>query len=175
MESPLLYVFLGLLVVLVAWSSIRFVRPGHVAVVTRRGRLHRTLRPGLNPVVPLLDRIAAHVDQADQELRLSHQAALTRDGHPVAATATVRYRIVDARTTLATIGNHRSALTELAGNALRLLLEDVSHEEIPATRGQLDDRVWSVIDESVTRWGVQLVAVEVTIRRPPENPREGTE
>ncbi|MFP5251781.1 MAG: SPFH domain-containing protein, partial [Actinomycetes bacterium] len=116
----ILGVFLTIVVILVVlfvlvtlFRSIRIIKQGFTGVVERLGRFHRVLQPGLNFLVPFIDRVAYHVDMREQVRSFPPQPVITEDNLVVSIDTVVYFQVTDARAATYEIADYLSAVEQL--------------------------------------------------------------
>jgi regulator of protease activity HflC (stomatin/prohibitin superfamily) len=163
-----LFGILALLIVGYSVGSVRIVNQGSEALVQRLGRFHRKLRPGLNFIVPFLDRIALVDTVREQILDVEKQAAITKDNVPLDVDAVVYWRILELELTYYAIENVEQAIAELVITTLRSEIGKMKFETTFSSRDELNKALLSQLDEATEPWGVKVTRVEVQEINPPD-------
>jgi len=163
-----LFGILALLIVGYSVGSGRIVYQGSEALVQRLGRFHRKLRPGLNFIVPFLDRIALVDTVREQILDVEKQAAITKDNVPLDVDAVVYWRILELELTYYAIENVEQAIAELVITTLRSEIGKMKFETTFSSRDELNKALLSQLDEATEPWGVKVTRVEVQEINPPD-------
>ncbi|MHC1580796.1 slipin family protein [Methanopyrus sp.] len=141
-------------------SSVRVVNEYERGVVLRLGRYVGTRPPGLNLIVPVIDRMI-RVDLRVVTREIPPQEVITRDNVPIKVDAVIYYRVVDPAQAVLNVGDYESAVFNLAQTTLRSVLGEVELDEVLAKREELSERIKGIIDEKTRDWGVRIVDVEI--------------
>ncbi len=141
-------------------SSVRVVNEYERGVVLRLGRYVGTRPPGLNLIVPVIDRMI-RVDLRVVTREIPPQEVITRDNVPIKVDAVIYYRVVDPAQAVLNVGDYESAVFNLAQTTLRSVLGEVELDEVLAKREKLSERIKGIIDEKTRDWGVRIVDVEI--------------
>ncbi len=141
-------------------SSVRVVNEYERGVVLRLGRYAGTRPPGLNLIVPVIDRMI-RVDLRVVTREIPPQEVITRDNVPIKVDAVIYYRVVDPAQAVLNVGDYESAVFNLAQTTLRSVLGEVELDEVLAKREELSERIKGIIDEKTRDWGVRIVDVEI--------------
>jgi regulator of protease activity HflC (stomatin/prohibitin superfamily) len=153
---------------LYAFASIKVISQGTEALVERLGRYHRKLRPGLNFIVPILDRIVLLDSIRERILDIVPQAAITRDNVPVDVEAVIYWRILELELAYYAIEDVESAIADVV---LSVIISEIGKMEIERTsssRDELNRALLYELDEATEPWGIKVTRVEVQeISAPP--------
>ncbi|WP_448571651.1 SPFH domain-containing protein [Trichothermofontia sp.] len=158
-----------LLISAYTYSSIRIINQGSRALVERLGRYHRTLGPGLNFIVPLIDRIAYQDTDREQVLDVKPQRAITKDNVSLTADAVVYWRIFDLRQSYYEIDDVKEAINTLVLTILRSEIANLEFEETLSSRQAINRELLRQLDEATGDWGVKVMRVEVKTIEPAQD------
>ena len=151
--EPLFLVFVFLLVIIVfVVKSVNVVPQQHAWVVERLGKYHATLAPGLNIVVPFIDRIAYKHSLKEIPLDVPSQICITKDNTQLQVDGILYFQITDAMRASYGSSNYIAAITQLAQTTLREYINTC---------------VVSAVDESAQNWGVKVLRYEIKDLTPP--------
>jgi regulator of protease activity HflC (stomatin/prohibitin superfamily) len=146
---------------LIVWPAVKIVQQWERGVVLRFGRLIGLRQPGLNLILPWIDRMVK-VDMRVETLILEPQEVITRDNVTVHVDAVVYFKVIDANQAVIEVRNYAKATTQLAVATLRSVLGQSDLDELLAHRDRINDRLRSIIDEHTEEpWGVLVTLVEV--------------
>jgi regulator of protease activity HflC (stomatin/prohibitin superfamily) len=146
---------------LIVWPAVKIVQQWERGVMLRFGRLIGVRQPGLNIILPWIDRMVK-VDLRVETLVLNPQEVITRDNVTVHVDAVLYFQVIDAQKAVIAVRNYVMATTQLAVATLRSVLGQSDLDELLAYRDRINDRLRSIIDEHTEDpWGVLVALVEV--------------
>jgi regulator of protease activity HflC (stomatin/prohibitin superfamily) len=146
---------------LVVWPAVKIVQQWEQGVVLRFGRLIGIRKPGLNVILPWIDRMVK-VDLRVETLVLEPQEVITRDNVTVHVDAVVYFKVINAEKAVIAVMNYVKATTQMSLTTLRSVLGQSELDELLSHRDRINKRLRDIIDEHTEEpWGVQVVTVEV--------------
>jgi len=151
------------------YSSVKIINQGTRALVERLGRYHRTLEPGLNFIVPLIDRIVYQDTDREQVLDVKPQRAITKDNVSLTADAVVYWRIFDLEQSFYAIDDIREAINTLVLTILRSEIANQNFEETLSSRQEINRQLLQQLDDATENWGVKVLRVEVKTIEPAQD------
>lgn len=168
--SSLLCVVLPVLIiaVFVFATAIRILKEYERGVVFRLGRLTAVRGPGVQFLIPFIDRIQI-VDIRVVTLDVPSQEAISRDNVTVKVNAVVYYRIVDPGAAIVNVEDFRRATWQIAQTSLRNVIGQSELDELLSEREQINQRLQMIIDEATEPWGVKVSVVEIKDVELPDN------
>lgn len=161
-------IVIGATLLLVLFVSARRVPEGCAWTVERAGSYHRTLRPGLRWVIPLLERIGARQDLRERQVRIPLLEMLSRDRISVGADAVCFFQVVDPARASYEVADLEQALTSLLGVTLRNQVAEQDMDGLLAARAGLGAGLLAACEATAASWGVHLTRVELETLRLPE-------
>ena len=162
---PFFIIALGIAFVI---ESIRVVPQQHAWVVERLGKYHATLEPGLNVIVPFIDRVAYRHSLKEVPLDVPEQVCITKDNTQLGVDGIIYYQVTDPR--LASYGSSDpiAAITQLAQTTLRSEIGKMELDRTFESRDEINRQVVAVLDEAGRTWGVKVMRYEIKNLTPPE-------
>jgi regulator of protease activity HflC (stomatin/prohibitin superfamily) len=152
---------LGLLVLVVALSSIRIAKEYERGVVFRLGRLIDLKGPGLFLIFPLgVDRLTT-IDLRVITLEVPPQEVITSDNVTVRVNAVIFFQVLDPRAAVTRVFNFGQATSQIAQTTLRAVLGQSSLDELLSSRDVINQKLQTIIDGQTEPWGIKVSAVEV--------------
>ncbi|MFC7359188.1 SPFH domain-containing protein [Nocardioides astragali] len=173
-----LLVPLAVLAVLIAFlvaSSIRIVPQARRYNIERFGRYQRTLQPGLNLIIPLVDRVNTRLDVREHVYSSDPKPVITEDNLVVAIDTVLYYQITDPRAAAYEVTNYLQAIDQLTVTTLRNLIGSMDLESTLTSRETINVRLREVLDEATGKWGIRVNRVEIKAIDPPRSIQEAME
>lgn len=166
-------VFIFVLVVIV--RSIRIIPQASAGIVERLGRYHKTLSPGLNLLVPFIDRLRPLIDMREQVVSFPPQPVITEDNLVVSIDTVVYFQVTDARAATYEIANYLGAVEQLTTTTLRNVVGGLNLEEALTSRDNINGQLRLVLDEATGKWGIRVGRVELKAIDPPHSIQDSME
>jgi regulator of protease activity HflC (stomatin/prohibitin superfamily) len=155
--------------------SIRIIPQAYAGIVERLGRYHKTLNPGLNILVPFIDRLRPLVDMREQVVSFPPQPVITEDNLVVSIDTVVFFQVNDARAATYEIANYLGAVEQLTTTTLRNVVGGLNLEEALTSRDNINGQLRVVLDESTGKWGIRVGRVELKAIDPPVSIQDSME
>jgi regulator of protease activity HflC (stomatin/prohibitin superfamily) len=160
-------IFLVIAVVFV-FKTVNVVPQQHAWVVERLGKYHDTLGPGLNIVIPFIDRIAYKHILKEIPLDVPPQVCITKDNTQLQVDGILYFQITDAMRASYGSSNYVAAITQLAQTTLRSVIGKMELDKTFEERDHINTTIVSAIDESAANWGVKVLRYEIKDLTPPK-------
>jgi regulator of protease activity HflC (stomatin/prohibitin superfamily) len=154
-------------VLVILFRSIRIIPQASAGVVERLGKYHKTLTPGLNILVPFIDRVRPLIDMREQVVSFPPQPVITEDNLVVSIDTVVFFQVTDARAATYEIANYLGAVEQLTTTTLRNVVGGLNLEEALTSRDNINGQLRVVLDESTGKWGIRVGRVELKAIDPP--------
>ncbi|SFL55448.1 SPFH domain-containing protein [Rugamonas rubra] len=159
---------LFILALVFVFKTINVVPQQHAWVVERLGKYHATLGPGLNIVVPFVDRIAYKHVLKEIPLDVPPQVCITKDNTQLQVDGILYFQITDPMRASYGSSNYIAAITQLAQTTLRSVIGRMELDKTFEERDHINTAIVNAIDESAANWGVKVLRYEIKDLTPPK-------
>ncbi|GAB3262100.1 SPFH domain-containing protein [Chitinimonas naiadis] len=161
-------VVLFVVALIFAVKSLKVVPQQHAMIVERLGRFHSLLTPGLNIVVPFVDRIAYRHDLREIPLDVPSQICITKDNTQLQVDGILYFQVTDPQLASYGSSNYVVAITQLAQTTLRSIIGRMELDKTFEERDHINGGVVAALDEAATSWGVKVLRYEIKDLTPPK-------
>ncbi|MBE9610336.1 SPFH domain-containing protein [Chitinilyticum piscinae] len=159
---------LFLLVVVFIAKTFKIVPQQNAWVVERLGRFHAVLQPGLNIVIPFIDRIAYKHSLKEVPLDVPSQICITRDNTQLQVDGILYFQVMNPEQASYGTSDYLLAITQLAQTTLRSVIGKLELDKTFEERDDINRAVVSALDEAATSWGVKVLRYEIKDLTPPK-------
>jgi regulator of protease activity HflC (stomatin/prohibitin superfamily) len=153
--------------VIVVIQAFRVVPQQHAWVVERLGRFYAVLQPGLNLIIPIIDRVAYRHDLREIPLDVPSQICITRDNTQLQVDGILYFQVTDPKLASYGSSNYVLAITQLAQTTLRSIIGRMELDKTFEEREQINVQVVNSLDQAAASWGVKLLRYEIKDLTPP--------
>lgn len=150
-------------------EGVRIVPQQNAWVVERLGKFHSILEPGLNVIVPFVDRVAYKHSLKEVALDVAEQVCITKDNTQLAVDGIIYFQVVDPRLASYGSSDYVMAISQLAQTALRSVVGKMELDRTFESRDEINHTVVSVLDEAGRTWGIKVLRYEIKSLTPPES------
>jgi regulator of protease activity HflC (stomatin/prohibitin superfamily) len=164
-----------LAIVVSVYKAVVVIPQASAAVVERLGRYRSTFTPGLNFLVPFIDRIRDKIDLREQVVSFPPQSVITKDNLTVDIDTVVYFRVTNPKDAVYEISDYVAAVEQLATTTLRNVVGGMSLDDTLTSRDYINGQLSGVLDEATGRWGIRVGRVELRAIDPPVSIRDSME
>ncbi len=165
----LIGVVVAILLILVVVRSVRVVPQARARNVERFGRYRKTLEPGMNFIIPFVDRVKASIDLREQVVSFKGAPVITEDNLVVLIDTVLFFQVTDPRAADYEIVNYIQAIEQLTATMLRSVVGSMDLEESLTSRDKINNMLRGVLDEASGKWGIRVARVEIKAIDPPKS------
>lgn len=150
-----------------AFKSINVIPQQTAWVIERLGKFHKVLNPGLNFIIPFIDKVAYKHSLKEIPLDTPSQVCITRDNTQLSVDGILYFQVTDPKLASYGTSNYIIAVTQLAQTTLRSVIGKMVLDETFEERDLINNQVVSAIDEAALNWGVKVLRYEIKDLTPP--------
>src|SRR3954467_4421197 len=166
---------LALIAVFTVLRAVRIVPQARARNVERLGRYHRTLQPGLNFVIPFVDRVYSAIALREQVVSFQPQPVITEDNLVVEIDTVLYFQVTDPRAAAYEIANYLQAIEQLTVTTMRNVIGAMDLEKTLTSRDTINSQLRGVLDGATGKWGIRVNRVEVKAIDPPKTIKDAME
>jgi regulator of protease activity HflC (stomatin/prohibitin superfamily) len=175
MVTLIVVIVVVLIVLIVTVKSVMVVPQAQAAVIERLGRYRTTAAPGLNILLPFMDRVRARIDLREQVVSFPPQPVITQDNLTVSIDTVVYFQVTNPQAAVYEISNYIIGVEQLTTTTLRNLVGGMSLEQALTSRDEINHQLRGVLDEATGRWGIRVARVELKAIDPPPSIQDSME
>ncbi|MEU3648781.1 SPFH domain-containing protein [Lentzea sp. NPDC034063] len=166
---------IALFAVFTVLRAVRIVPQARARNVERLGRYLRTLKPGLNFVIPYVDRVYPVIDLREQVVSFQPQPVITEDNLVVEIDTVLYFQVTDPRAAAYEIASFLQAVEQLTVTTLRNVVGSMDLERTLTSRDTINNQLRGVLDEATGKWGLRVNRVEIKAIDPPQSIKDAME
>ncbi|HXP19354.1 MAG TPA: SPFH domain-containing protein [Streptosporangiaceae bacterium] len=167
--------FIVLLIALFTIRAVQIVPQARARNVERLGRYRKTLEPGMNFIIPVIDRVKPLIDLREQVVSFIGQPVITEDNLVVLIDTVLFFQVTDPRAADYEIVNYIQAIEQLTATMLRSVIGSMDLEQSLTSRDRINTMLRGVLDDASGKWGIRVTRVEIKKIDPPVSVKEAME
>ena len=160
-QTLLILLILAAGVVITLYKGINVVPQGEEWIVERLGKYSRTLKPGLNVILPYIEKVRTRITTRDIILDIPQQEVITKDNAVILTNAVAFVRVTKPQDAIYGVEDFKMAIQQLIMTTLRSILGEMKLDEALSNRDQIKARLKDQIIDDVADWGVTVKSVEI--------------
>jgi regulator of protease activity HflC (stomatin/prohibitin superfamily) len=168
-------VVVAVVVIITVMRSVRIVPQARARNVERLGRYRKTLEPGLNFVIPMIDRVKPMIDLREQVVSFNGAPVITEDNLVVLIDTVLFFQVTDPRAADYEIVNYIQAIEQITATMLRSVIGSMDLEQTLTSRDKINALLRGVLDDASGKWGIRVTRVELKAIDPPKSVKDAME
>ena len=179
-----MYVLIGLVILAIVFAkmAIVIIPQSETRIIERLGKYYATLKPGINIIIPFIDRAKVivtlqrgryiysnHIDLREQVYDFDKQNVITKDNIQMQINALLYFQIVDPFKAVYEINNLPNAIEKLTQTTLRNIIGEMELDQTLTSRDIINTKLRGVLDDATNKWGIKVNRVELQDITPPES------
>ncbi|TNF20496.1 MAG: SPFH/Band 7/PHB domain protein [Rhodobacteraceae bacterium] len=161
LQDNIVILLAAVFLILVVLRGVKIVPQSEKYVVERFGRLHAVLGPGINFIVPFLDRVAHRISILERQLPTHSQDAITSDNVLVQVDTSVFYRIIEPEKTVYRIRDIDAAIETTVAGIVRAEIGKMELDHVQSNRSALITTIKESVEDAVDNWGIEVTRAEI--------------
>ncbi|MEQ8778460.1 MAG: SPFH domain-containing protein [Roseibium album] len=169
-DGPSIFLIgLLVLVILVFFAGVKTVPQGYNYTIERFGKYRKTLLPGLNFIIPFIDKVGHKLNMMEQVLDVPSQEVITRDNATVTADGVTFYQVLDAARAAYEVLGLQNAILNLTMTNIRSVMGSMDLDSLLSNRDEINAKILRVVDAAAEPWGVKITRIEIKDINPPRD------
>src|SRR5712671_5153152 len=163
------------LMFILVFKTVRIVPQARARNIERFGRYRKTLEPGMNFIIPFVDRVKPLIDLREQVVAFKGQPVITEDNLVVLIDTVLFFQVTDPRAADYEIVNYIQAIEQITATMLRSVIGSMDLEQTLTSRDKINALLRGVLDDASGKWGIRVTRVEIKAIDPPKSVKDAME
>ena len=168
-------IVLLVIILIIAFKSIKVVRQSEVYIIERLGKFHKVADAGLTIIIPFFDHVRSVVSLKQQTMDVPPQGVITKDNVTITIDTVVFYQITDPAKAVYEIQSLKKGIEYLAITTIRDIVGKMDLDETFSSRDGINSQLRTILDDATDRWGCKIDRVEIKDITPPADIRDAME
>jgi len=175
LAEVIIAVIVALIVIITVVRSVRIIPQARARNVERFGRYRKTLEPGMNFVIPGIDRVKKEIDLREQVVSFKGAPVITEDNLVVLIDTVLFFQVTDPRAADYEIVDYIQAIEQITATMLRSVIGSMDLEKTLTSRDHINNMLRGVLDDASGKWGIRVTRVEIKAIDPPKSVKDAME
>jgi regulator of protease activity HflC (stomatin/prohibitin superfamily) len=175
LAAPIIAAVVVIIVIISVLRSVRIIPQARARNVERFGRYRKTLEPGMNFIIPGIDRVKKEIDLREQVVSFTGAPVITEDNLSVLIDTVLFFQVTDPRAADYEIVNYIQAIEQITATMLRSVIGSMDLEKTLTSRDHINNMLRGVLDDASGKWGIRVTRVEIKAIDPPKSVKDAME
>jgi regulator of protease activity HflC (stomatin/prohibitin superfamily) len=175
LAAPIIAAVVVIIVIITVMRSVRIIPQARARNVERFGRYRKTLEPGMNFIIPGIDRVKKEIDLREQVVSFTGAPVITEDNLSVLIDTVLFFQVTDPRAADYEIVNYIQAIEQITATMLRSVIGSMDLEKTLTSRDHINNMLRGVLDDASGKWGIRVTRVEIKAIDPPKSVKDAME
>jgi regulator of protease activity HflC (stomatin/prohibitin superfamily) len=175
MAEIIIAAVVALLVIITVLRSVRIIPQARARNIERFGRYRKTLEPGMNFIIPGIDRVKKEIDLREQVVSFKGAPVITEDNLVVLIDTVLFFQVTDPRAADYEIVDYIGAIEQITATMLRSVIGSMDLEKTLTSRDHINNMLRGVLDDASGKWGIRVTRVEIKAIDPPKSVKDAME